>query len=151
MVQLPAVLPVLRHVLLLQLALTCWPSQPALAGDVNVPKWPPTYNMSLSTIIMPCDNNELMSSGPNWPIIRGFGVIDIDWSNSKEMWINTDPMACEENLLKQAQLIKAKNPLGEGQKVWVDALPFLSFLHSRKENAAATNSKGVGREARQSV
>merc|ERR1719272_1911488 len=82
-----------------------------LGGDVNLPKWPPTYNMTLSTIIMPCDNNELMSSGPNWPIIRGFGVIDIDWSNSKAEWINTDPMTCEENLLKQAQLIKAKNPL----------------------------------------
>ena len=26
----------------------------ALAGDYNVPRWPPTYNMSLSTIIMPC-------------------------------------------------------------------------------------------------
>jgi hypothetical protein len=66
-----------------------------------------------------CDNNELMSSGPNWPVIRDFGVIDIDWSNSKQEWINTDPMTCEENLLKQAQLIKAKNPLGKGQKVWV--------------------------------
>jgi hypothetical protein len=60
-----------------------------------------------------------MSSGPNWPVIRDFGVIDIDWSNSKQEWINTDPMTCEENLLKQAQLIKAKNPLGKGQKVWV--------------------------------
>ena len=40
-------------------------------------------------------------------------------SNSKADWINTDPMTCEENLLKQAQLIKAKNPLGKGQKVWV--------------------------------
>ena len=157
----------------------------ALAGDYNVPRWPPTYNMSLSTIIMPCvppttpeslwggggwagragpaagseewgcaagrcDNNELMSSGPNWPIIRDFGVIDIDvssppphttptppaaqliqrrglsgaqWSNSKEEWINTEPMTCEENLLKQAQLIKAKNPLGKGQKVWVRTPP----------------------------
>jgi hypothetical protein len=28
-------------------------------------------------------------------------------------------MTCEENLLKQAQLIKANNPLGDGQKVWV--------------------------------
>ena len=106
-------LPVLRASLL------CTVVALALAGDVNVPKWPPTYNMSLSTIIMPCDNSELMSDGPNWPIIRGFGVIDIDWSNSKEMWINTEPMTCEENLLKQAQLIKAKNPLGQGQKVWV--------------------------------
>jgi hypothetical protein len=30
----------------------------ALGGDVNIPKWPPTYNMSLSTIIMPVSGCE---------------------------------------------------------------------------------------------
>ena len=78
-----------------------------------------TYNMSVSTVVMPCDDNELMSKGPNWPTIRKFGLIDIDWSNSKAQWINTDPMTCEENLLRQAELIKANNPLGAGQKIWV--------------------------------
>ena len=37
--------------------------------------------MTLSTVIMPCDNNELMSKGPNWPTIRKFGLIDIDVSS----------------------------------------------------------------------
>jgi hypothetical protein len=83
------------------------------------PKWTPTYNMSLSTVIMPCNYQELMSDGPFWPTIREFGLISIDWSNSKSEWVNTDPMTCEENLVKQAQLIKANNPLGAAQKVWV--------------------------------
>ena len=33
------------------------------------------------------------------------------------MWINTHPMTCEENLVKQAQLIKAQNPMGAGQSI----------------------------------
>ena len=69
---------------------------------------------------MPCDNNELMSSGPNWPTIRSYGLIDIDWSNAKAKWVNTAPhMTCEEDLVKQAELIKRDNPLGAAQKVWV--------------------------------
>ena len=45
------------------------------------PQWEPTFNMALSTTVMPCNNAELMSSGPNWGTIRGYGLIDIDWSN----------------------------------------------------------------------
>ena len=33
--------------------------------------------MALSTTVVPCNNAELMSSGPNWPTIRGYGLIDI--------------------------------------------------------------------------
>ena len=40
------------------------------------PKWVPTYNMSESTVVMPCNYNELMSSGSMWPTIREFGQID---------------------------------------------------------------------------
>jgi hypothetical protein len=99
-----------------------------------VPGWAPTYDMKLSTVIQPCDNNELMSSGPNWPTIRSFGLIDIDWSNSKAEWINTKPMQCEENLLKQAELIKANNTL-KGQKIWVVSL--------KPQRAAAVQSRLV--------
>ena len=100
-----------------------------------VPTWEPTFNMALSTTVMPCNNAELMSSGPNWPTIRGYGLIDIDWSNAKQHWINTEPMSCEEDLLKQAELIKANNTLGAKQKVWVYrngvwAMPWMT--HTRK-------------------
>ena len=46
----------------------------AVAGEYNVPSWPPTYNMSLSTIIMPCDNRGFMTDAT----IRRFGVASIE-------------------------------------------------------------------------
>ena len=54
---------------------------------------------------------------------------------AKQKWINTDPMTCEEDLLKQAQLIKANNTLGAAQKVWIYrnavwAMPWMA--HTRK-------------------
>jgi len=99
--------------------LTLAPATLAPAALALAPTWPPTFDMALSTTVMPCNNAELMSSGPNWPTIRGYGLIDIDWSNAKQKWINTSPMTCEEDLLKQAQLIKANNTLGKRQKVWI--------------------------------
>ena len=45
------------------------------------PGWAPTYDMKLSTVIQPCNKDQLMSKGKNWPTIRSFGLIDIDWSN----------------------------------------------------------------------
>ena len=106
-----------------------------LRASALTPTWPPTYDMALSSTVMPCNNAELMSSGPNWPAIRSYGLIDIDWSNAKQKWINTSPMSCEEDLLKQAELIKANNTLGASQKVWVYrngvwAMPWMT--HTRK-------------------
>ena len=50
-------------------------------------------------------------------------------------------MTCEENLLKQAQLIKDKNPLGTGQKVWVYrntvlAMPWFSSVRKIMDDPA---------------
>eukprot|EP01043_Picozoa_sp_COSAG02_P078215 COSAG02_NODE_17498_length_999_cov_1.318889_2_plen_115_part_00 len=56
----------------------------------------------------------------------GASSADSVWSNSKAEWINTKPMTCEENLLKQAQLIKANNTL-KGQKIWVYRNPVLAM------------------------
>jgi hypothetical protein len=38
-----------------------------------LPKWDPTYNMSLSTMIMPCEYEKFITD----PIIRRFGVVDL--------------------------------------------------------------------------
>ena len=38
-----------------------------------------------------------------------FGVVDIDWSNCKSLWV-VPPMQSEELLVKQAALIKAVRP-----------------------------------------
>jgi hypothetical protein len=80
------------------------------------PKWKPTYNTSLSTLLMACDYGTLMSSTPGWPLIQKFGIVDIDWSNAKAEWINTAPMSCEETMVKQAAIIKQGRP---ERKVWI--------------------------------
>jgi hypothetical protein len=83
-----------------------------LAGDYPVPAWPATYNMSLSTIIMPCNNRGFITDNT----IRRFGVVDLDWTNTKDEWKNTVPMTCEENLVSQAVLMKNETP---DSRVWV--------------------------------
>lgn len=88
------------------------------------PNWEPTYNMSLSTILLPCDNDKLLSSGPNWASIRKFGIMAIGWSNAKQQWVNTDPMDCEELMLTQAELIKRDAPASH---LWVYRNPVLAM------------------------
>ena len=85
-----------------------------------LPRWAPTFNMSLSTIIMPCDSHKFITD----PTIRKFGVVDLDWSNSKQLWVNESPMQCEENLVKQAIIMKQETPLS---KVWVYRDPVLAM------------------------
>lgn len=71
-----------------------------------LPPWPPTYNMSLSTIIMPCNYTGLFDTA----FSSRFGVVDYDWSNSKLQWANQKPMDAEERLIHQAELSHAMNP-----------------------------------------
>ncbi len=91
-----------RLVLLLMLSATlsvCYPgggcgSDPdidvfnASASPPLLPPWPPTYNMSLSTIIMPCNYTGLFDTS----FSSRFGIVDYDWSNSKLQWANQKPM-----------------------------------------------------------
>lgn len=66
----------------------------------QVPDRPPTYQMNRSTIIMPC--NETGFTDP--ASTRGWGVVDFDWSNAKEIWAKSKPMNDEELLFKQVQM-----------------------------------------------
>jgi hypothetical protein len=45
-----------------------------------------------------------------------FGIVDFDWSNKKDLWVDDSPMDSGLQLVKQAQLIKAINP---DTKIWV--------------------------------
>lgn len=60
------------------------------AGAVSaaVPGWAPTYNMSLSTAMMPCNYSGWMDVEST----KGWGLIDLDWSNAKRLWSNARPM-----------------------------------------------------------
>ena len=71
-----------------------------------LPRWQHTYNMSRSTILMPCND-----SGYTDPEIAGrWGLVDFDWSNAKQLWANAKPMDCQERLLTQVEQVKRVSP-----------------------------------------
>ena len=86
-----------------------------------LPPWRPTYNMTLSTFVMPGRSEGMFSDdAPTWRDIRRFGLIDVDWSNAEDLWMATHPMSAEEALVAQAEAIRAANKaLVPGQKVFV--------------------------------
>ena len=45
----------------------------------------------------------------NASLFSQFGVVSVDWSNSKALWVEP-PMSCEERLVEQAALLKAARP-----------------------------------------
>ena len=95
-----------------------------------LPKWEPTYVMNASTIIMVCNDTGYMSYLDK---LTQFGIIDIDWSNAKQLWANTKPMDCQERLLTQAKAIKEYNP---SSKVFVyrnlvKALPWFTDIRNK--------------------
>eukprot|EP00038_Savillea_parva_P031914 m.91837 g.91837 ORF g.91837 m.91837 type:complete len:426 (+) comp9929_c0_seq1:268-1545(+) len=75
----------------------------------SVPRWTPTYNMSESTVVMPCNYSGLYDFDV-YPELARFGLVDYDWSNSKGYWVDQSPMNCEEMLVDQAARNKALNP-----------------------------------------
>jgi hypothetical protein len=76
--------------------------------NCSTPDWEATYLMNRSTIIMPCDYDQYFSNTTGWATIRRFGLVDIDWSNNKQKWVNTQPMmTCEEDMVEQAKIVKS--------------------------------------------
>eukprot|EP01052_Picozoa_sp_SAG31_P033562 SAG31_NODE_3812_length_3860_cov_1.918107_1_plen_261_part_00 len=87
-------------------------------GTALPTSWTPTYNMSESTFLMACN-----ASGPFNPAFAAkWGIADFDWSNwqSGSHFLEWDgkqygpysamiPETCEENLVVQAAMTKAKN------------------------------------------
>ena len=47
-------------------------------SDNKVPKWSPTYNMSESTVMMPCNYSGLYDFDA-YPKLAKFGLVDYDW------------------------------------------------------------------------
>ena len=65
--------------------------------------------MALSTTVMPC-NFTGMYDFDTYPALAKFGLVDYDWSNAKQEWVNESPMRCEATLVEQAARTKALNP-----------------------------------------
>lgn len=72
----------------------------------------PTWNLSRSTIAMPCNYETFFDV----QLTAKFGLVSFDWSNAKALWANARPMNCEELLVEQAAMVKAVNP---DTHVWV--------------------------------
>ena len=49
-----------------------------------VPRFEPTYNMSRSTIVMPCNDSGFFDTS----LTKNFGIVDFDWSNAKQNYVN---------------------------------------------------------------
>lgn len=99
-----------------------------------VPRFAPTYVMSRSTIVMPCNDSGFFNAS----LVSRFGVVDFDWSDAKQHWANQKPMTCEEDLVTQAALVKAVNP---DTKVWVyrnlvKALPWYTNVWTKLADPA---------------
>ena len=100
--------PHVGFVLLLTLLL----SQLLSKANAQLPNHPPLYTMNQSTIIMPCNK----SGFTNIDSIRGWSIIDFDWSNAKEIWDKNSPMNDEELLFQQVQMTTQASP---NTTVWV--------------------------------
>ena len=85
------------------------PPTPPPTPSVLVPEWNPTYNMSESTVVMPCNYTGLYDYEA-YPELAKFGLVDYDWSNAKKTWVNQSPMDCDGMLVRQAGRNKAQNP-----------------------------------------
>jgi len=101
-----------------------------------LPPWPPTWNMSSSTVFMPCSANGVgpvpfpPSNAARW------GIADFDWSNGFSWYAKQTPMNCEETLLAQAE---ATHALNSSTRVFVyrnavKALPWFTLVREKLED-----------------
>ena len=97
------------------------------------PKWPSTYDMRSSTIIQPCNKSGFLNAS----LYSQFGVVSVDWSNAKQLWVNP-PMSCEEKLVEQAAALKAARPGVRvmGYRNIVKALPWFTSVRKAMEDPA---------------
>eukprot|EP01048_Picozoa_sp_COSAG05_P012010 COSAG05_NODE_1174_length_5617_cov_33.367162_2_plen_384_part_00 len=94
-----------------------------------LPPWAATWNMSLSTIAMPCNASGWFSA----KIGGSYGLVSYDWSNAKALWANAKPMDAEVRMVTQAAATKQANPDGH---VWVyrnlvKALPWFESVRAK--------------------
>ena len=104
-----------------------------------LPKWEPTYQMNLSTLIMPCNNTGRTDPAST----KGWAYVDFDWSNWKgtgaaDGWAKHKPMDCEELMVEQVKQTVAASP---GTKAFVyrnmiKALPWFTSVREKLTDPA---------------
>jgi hypothetical protein len=107
----------------------------SLVATSSLAQLPPniqqTWQLNLSTIMMPCNQSGILDH-----TVNPFAIVDIDWSNNKSSWAQTHPMSCEEDLVTQTELLKASSPQ---RTVWVyrnsiKALAWYSTVREKLED-----------------
>ena len=104
-----------------------------------VPKWEPSYQMNLSTMIMPCN-----SEGPyDVNITQPWALIDYDWSNwkgtgSADGWAKHKPMDCEELMVKQVGMTAEVAPHARifVYRNMIKALPWFTTVREKLTDPA---------------
>jgi hypothetical protein len=91
-------------------------------------------------IVQPCN----MTGFLNASLFSQFGVVSIDWSNAKELWVEP-PMSCEERLVEQAALLKAARPGVRvmGYRNIVKALPWFSSVREKMDDPAVRTTRST--------
>lgn len=64
--------------------------------SAHAPRWAPTWALNESTIIQPCNTTGFLDID----FYSQFAVVDVDWSNAKQLWV-VPPMECQELLIEQ--------------------------------------------------
>ena len=79
----------------------------------GAPNYTVTYQMNRSTVVMPCNYSGFLDKQNLAPY---GGLIDVDWSNSKQQWTKHQPMDDESMLMAQMRSLRVDDP---GRKLWV--------------------------------
>ncbi len=103
-------------------------------ASAQLPNRKPTYQMNMSTMIMPCNDSGFTDPATT----KSWAIVDFDWSNAKALWVKNRPMNDEEYLQMQLQMSAAAS---KDQSFWVYrgtmwAYPWYTSIRKTLENPA---------------
>ena len=99
--------------------------------------WPPSWNMTRSTFINPCNFSGYYDYDV-FPALADFGVVSYDWATAKEVWARAKPMTCQGTMVAQALQTKQHNPDSKVlvYRNLVKALPWFEEVREKLEDPA---------------
>ena len=106
-------------------------------GLVLLPPWKPSWNMSLSTVIQPCNASGMFDTAFG----SRFGIVDFDFENAWKQWSNEKPMDAETLMVEAAVSNQRANPESRSF-VYRDLLKARSFFKKTREKLDAPAYSG---------